>query len=151
MEQGKNDMKTGLIGAIIAGLMVLGMPSTTVCGLGGNTHCEDFRDDGKRQTIGYSSQENLVKIVYSYARKQYDSLEIIINVNEKTVYNKNHRLYDTEVDSVNVGYAKKTDKVDVVLRGYKKDLYCFPYIDSLKYPYYRMSYGLNFECVRLKT
>ena len=122
---------------------------TPVCGRGGSIPYEVFPADGKRQTIGYSSQGNLVKIVYSYNKKDIDSLEIIVNKNGKTIHQKNHTLF-TDFDSVRVGYAKKTDTVDVILRGHKRDLYCFPFIDRLTYPYYRMSYGLNFECVKLK-
>jgi hypothetical protein len=95
-------------------------------------------------------QTQPVRVVYSYNRLQYDSLEIIVNKNEKTIYQKNHTLL-TNFDSINIGYATKADKVEVILRGYKKDLYCYPLIDRLRYPYYRMSYGLNFECVKLKT
>jgi hypothetical protein len=95
-------------------------------------------------------QGKQIRIVYSYNRKQYDSLEVIVNKNEKTIYQKNHTLF-TNFDSTNIGYATKADKVEVILRGYKKDLYCYPHIERLQYPYYRMSYGLNFECVKLKT
>lgn len=98
----------------------------------------------------FNLQTEPIQIVYSYDRLQYDSLEIIVNKNEKTIYQKNHTLF-TNLDSTTVGYATKADKVEVILRGYKKDLYCYPLIDRLKYPYYRMSYGLNFECGRLKT
>lgn len=91
-----------------------------------------------------------VQIVYSYNRKDIDSLEIVVNKNEKTIHQKNHALF-ANIDSVYVGTAHKTDKVEVILRGYKKDLWCYPYIDKLTYPYYRVSYGLNFECVKLKT
>jgi hypothetical protein len=95
-------------------------------------------------------QTTAVKVVYSYNRKVYDSLEIIVNKNEKTIHQKNYKLF-TDIDSTNIGYATKADKVEVILRGYKKDLYCYPHIDRLQYPYYRISYGLNFECVKLKT
>jgi len=95
-------------------------------------------------------QTQPVRVVYSYNRLHYDSLEIIVNKNEKTIYQKNHTLF-TNFDSTNIGYATKADKVEVILRGYKKDLYCYPHIERLQYPYYRISYGLNFECVKLKT
>lgn len=95
-------------------------------------------------------QTQPINIIYSYNRKQIDSLEIIVNKNEKTIYQKNHTLFTT-FDSVSVGYANKADAVEVILRGYKNHLYCFPFMDRLIYPYYRMSYGLNFECVKLKT
>jgi hypothetical protein len=95
-------------------------------------------------------QTTAVKVVYSYNRKVYDSLEIIVNKNEKTIHQKNYKLF-TDIDSTNIGYATKADKVEVILRGYKKDLYCYPHIDRLQYPHYRISYGLNFECVKLKT
>jgi hypothetical protein len=98
----------------------------------------------------FNLQTQPVRVVYSYNRLQYDSLEIIVNKNEKTIHQKNHKLF-TDIDSTNVGYATKTDKVEVILRGYKKDLYCYPHIERLRYPHYRMSYGLNFECVKLKT
>ena len=126
------------------------LQQTPVCGRGGNIPYEDFPADGKQQTIGFSSQGNLVKIVYSYDRKSYDSLEIIVNKNGKPIHQKNYTLF-TDFDSIRVGYAKKTDAVEIIMRGYKKDLYCFPSIHRLQYPYYRMSYGLNFECVKLKT
>lgn len=93
-----------------------------------------------------------IKVIYSYDRTQHDSLEIIVNKNEKTIHHKNYRLIYNMVDSTPIiQYAKKEDNIEVVLRAYKKHLYCFPYIDKLTYPYYRISYGLNFECVRLKT
>lgn len=91
-----------------------------------------------------------VHVVYSYNRKDIDSLEIIVNKNEKTIHQKNHKLF-TDIDSVYVGTAHKADKVEVILRGYKKDLWCIPFMDKLTYPYYRMSYGLNFECIKLRT
>jgi hypothetical protein len=59
-------------------------------------------------------------------------------------------MYDID-STATVGYGTSTDKVEVILRGYKKDLYCFPHIDRLYYPNFRISYGLNFECVKLKT
>lgn len=99
---------------------------------------------------GYSSQESQINIIYSYNIKLIDSLQIIVNKNEKTIHEKNYTLF-TDFDSVYVGTANKTDKVEVILRGYKNNLYCFPFIDRLIYPYYRMSYGINFECVKLKT
>jgi hypothetical protein len=95
-------------------------------------------------------QTQSIRVVYSYNRLQYDSLEIIVNKNEKTIYQKNHTLL-TNFDSTNVGCATKADTVEVILRGYKKNLYCYPHIERLRYPYYRMSYGLNFECIKLKT
>jgi hypothetical protein len=98
----------------------------------------------------FNLQTQSVRVVYSYNRLQYDSLEIIVNKNEKTIYQKNHKLF-TDIDSTNIGYATKADTVVVILRGYKKNLYCYPHIDRLQYPYYRISYGLNFECVKLKT
>lgn len=98
----------------------------------------------------FNLQTQPVRVVYSYNRLQYDSLEIIVNKNEKTIHQKNYKLF-TDIDSTNIGYATKADKVEVILRGYKKDLYCYPYIDRLQYPYYRISYGLNFECIKLKT
>ena len=98
----------------------------------------------------FNLQTQPIRVVYNYNRLQYDSLEIIVNKNEKTIYQKNHTLF-TNFDSTNVGYATKADTVEVILRGYKKDLYCYPHIERLQYPYYRISYGLNFECVKLKT
>jgi hypothetical protein len=98
----------------------------------------------------FNLQTQPIQVVYSYNRLQYDSLEIIVNKNEKTIHQKNYKLF-TDIDSTLVGYATKDDKVEVILHGYKKDLYCFPHIDKLVYPYYRISYGLNFECVKLKT
>ena len=98
----------------------------------------------------FNLQTQPISIVYNYNRLEYDSLEIIVNKNEKTIYQKNHTLF-TNFDSTTIGYASKADKVEVILRGYKKDLYCYPLIERLRYPYYRMSYGLNFECVKLKT
>lgn len=95
-------------------------------------------------------QAHPIRVVYSYNRRQYDSLEIIVNKNEKTIHKKNYKLF-TDIDSVYVGTANKADKVEVILRAYKKDLWCTPYIDRLIYPYYRMSYGLNFECIKLNS
>jgi hypothetical protein len=95
-------------------------------------------------------QTSQIRVVYSYDRKLHDSLEVIVNKNEKTIYHKNHTLF-TDIDSTDIGYATKTDTVEVILRGYKKDLFCIPHIDKLKYPYYRMSYGLNFECIKIKA
>jgi hypothetical protein len=95
-------------------------------------------------------QTSQIRVVYSYDRKTYDSLEVIVNKNEKTIHQKNYKLF-TDIDSANIGYATKSDTVEVILRAYKKDLYCYPHIDRLHYPYYRISYGLNFECIKLKS
>lgn len=93
-----------------------------------------------------------IRIVYAYDPTVYDSLEIIVDKNNKVIHHKNYRLfYDTPDSTQIIEYAGKNDKVEVILRAYKKGLYCFPHIDKLMYPYYRISYGLNFECVRLKT
>ena len=104
----------------------------------------------KAIALVFTLQTQPVRVVYSYDRKTYDSLEVIVNRNQKTIYHKNHKLL-TDIDSAHIGYATKTDTVEVVLRGYKKDLYCFPLIDKLIYPYYRISYGLNFECTKLNS
>jgi len=102
----------------------------------------------KAITFSLALQTSQIKVVYSYDRKTYDSLEVIVNKNQKTIYHKNHTLF-ADIDSTDIGYARKADTVEVILRGYKKDLYCFPLIDRLIYPYYRISYGLNFECTKL--
>jgi hypothetical protein len=94
--------------------------------------------------------ERPIRVVYSYDRWKYDSLEIIVNRNEKTIHHKNHKSR-YEIDSIMVGYGKKTDVIEVIMRAYKKDLYCYPFIDKMVYPHYRMSYGLNFECVKFKA
>jgi hypothetical protein len=101
-------------------------------------------------TATLSLQGSPIRIVYAYDRKYIDSLEIIVNKNEKTIYQKNHTLFTNFDSTNNISYATKADTVEVILRGYKKDLYCFPHIDRLYYPF-RISYGLNFECVKLKT
>lgn len=97
-----------------------------------------------------------IRIVYTYDRKDIDSVEIIINKNEKTIHHKNYRLWDLRsmyaIDSTpTVGYGTSRDTVDVVIRGFKKDLYCFPMLDRLYFPSFRISYGINFECVKLKS
>jgi hypothetical protein len=83
-------------------------------------------------------------------------VEIIVNRNHKTIHNKNYRLWDVvsmyAIDSTpTLGYGTPKDTVEVIIRGYKGDLYCFPMLDRLYYPYFRVSYGVNFECVKLKT
>lgn len=98
----------------------------------------------------FQLQTQPIHIVYSYNRKDIDSVEIIVNKNERTIHQKNYKLF-TDVDSIYVGTANKSDIVEVILRGYKKDLYCYPFIDRMQYPHYRMSYGLNFECSKLKS
>lgn len=92
-----------------------------------------------------------IRIVYVYDPTVYDSLEIIINKNEKTIHHKNYRLtYEMPDSTRTVGVGTKQDNIEIILRGYKKDLYCYPYVDKLTHPDFRISYGLNFECVRLK-
>ena len=92
-----------------------------------------------------------MRIVYIYNIAEQDSLEIIINKNNKTIHHKNYRLTQEMPDSTpTVGMGTKQDNIEIIMRGYKKDLYCFPHVDKLTYPDFRISYGLNFECVRLK-
>ncbi len=91
-----------------------------------------------------------VRVVYSYDRLQYDSLMVIVQHKNKTIHDKNYRLTYAEIDStLNIFKGIPTDTFEVVMRGYKKDLYCVPFVDKLTYPQFRMSYGLNFECFKL--
>ena len=95
-------------------------------------------------------EEKPVRVVYSYRRDKFDSLEIIIEKNGYIIHQHNYRLI-VDIDStVDITHATPTDKIVVVLRGYKADLYCFPFIDPLVYPNMRISYGLDFGCEKLK-
>lgn len=115
----------------------------------------------QEQTIRYVGFDRIqygkpIRIVYTYDRKHIDSVEIIINKNQKTIHHKNYRLWDLTsmyaIDSTpTVGYGMPGDTIEVIIRGYKGNLYCFPMLDKLPYPYFRISYGVNFECSKLKT
>lgn len=95
-------------------------------------------------TIGQSKSINLS---YSYNRKDIDSLQIMVNTQTKTIYNNSHKLH-TDIDSVAIIYKQPLDSITIILRGYKKDLWCIPFIDTIRPPF-RMSYGLNFNCIKL--
>jgi hypothetical protein len=95
-------------------------------------------------------EEKPVRIVYSYRREKFDSLEIIIEKNGYIIHQRNYQLIP-EIDSTNnITYATPDDKIVVVLRGYQQNLYCYPFIDPLVYPNMRISYGLDFGCEKLK-
>ena len=94
-----------------------------------------------------------VRVVYSYDRLQYDSLLIIVQQQSKTIHDKNYRLTHTNIDSTKTIFMGiPTDTFEVIIRAYKKDLYCIPFIDKLVYPYFRISYGFTgFECFKLNS
>lgn len=92
-----------------------------------------------------------VRVVYSYDRLQYDSLMVVVQQQNKVIHDKNYRLMYTEIDSTKIIYkGTPKDTFEVIIRGYKKDLYCIPFIDKLIYPFFRKSYGFgSFECFKL--
>lgn len=92
-----------------------------------------------------------VRVVYSYDRLQYDSLMVVVQHRNKTIHDKNYRLTYTEIDSTKIIYnGTPKDTFEVIIRGYKKDLYCIPFIDKLTYPHFRLSYGfVGFDCIKL--
>lgn len=94
-----------------------------------------------------TSQSTPLKIVYSYNRKDIDSLRITVDGEKYPIYDKVHKL-STEFDSVTINYRGSIHTATIILRGYKKDLWCIPFIDTMVPPF-RMSYGLNFECIKL--
>jgi hypothetical protein len=92
-----------------------------------------------------------VRIVYSYNRLHYDSLLVVVQHRNKIIHDKNYRLTYTEIDSTNIIFkGTPKDTFEVIIRGYKKNLYCIPFIDKLTYPHFRLSYGFaGFDCIKL--
>lgn len=102
--------------------------------------------------IWYLQPSLNVRIVYSYNKVQYDSVLIIVQHHNKTIHDKNYRLTYAEIDSThNIARATPNDTFTVIIRGYKKHLYCIPFNDTLTYPYFRMSYAVNFDCIKVQS
>ena len=98
-------------------------------------------------------QVHTVRIVYSYNRVHYDSLMIVVQKQNKILHDKNYTLFGMDIDSTPIiARATPKDTFEVIIRGYKKNLYCIPFVDKLTYPNFRISYGfMGFDCFKLNS